>query len=245
MLIYQNTDFYFFRKPNWLASTFGKEKSFLDYVFGDQIDLPKHYLGYKDLDNSLLEYISQQIQYLEIIKQRDQKTQIIQDLINTFNQDKEFGLLNRLDNDTWWLLYFAKTLAVYNNYKTKQDQDLLQKFYITQVNGNPFFKTDAQEMLIDYPIMHHKFAQDRMICLVNSSDIAKWDWKQHLVSTKISLLNFDKTSNISTLLVSISKWIRHQIRVHLNSIWCPIIWDKIYSNQKTIDFLHLRSVWFR
>lgn len=247
MLILQNTDFYFFRKPHWVASTFWKEKSFLDYVFIDQIDLPSNSINYNDLNKSLLKYIDRQIQNLNIttIQHTNIQQKIIKELTNNFWENKEYWLLNRLDNDTWGLLYFAKNPVIYDNYKIKQKQDLITKFYIAQVNGNPFFKTDNSEMTIDCSIMHHKFSEDRMIYISKPWDITKWNWKRHLVSTKISLLDFNSAQNTTTLLVSISKWIRHQIRVHLSSIWCPIIWENIYSNNRSQDFLHLWSVWFK
>ena len=245
--IFQTLDFYFFRKPHWVASAFWKEKSFLDYVFIDQIDLPNKSINYNDLDKSLLKYIDRQIQNLNITTIQDTNVQqkIIKELTNNFWENKEYWLLNRLDNDTWGLLYFAKNPVIYDNYKIKQKQDLITKFYIAQVNGNPFFKTDNSEMTVDYPIMHHKFSEDRMIYISKPWDIIKWNWKQHLVSTKISLLDFDSSQNTTTLLVSISKWIRHQIRVHLSSIWCAIIWENVYSKNKSEDFLHLWSVWFK
>jgi hypothetical protein len=64
------------------------------------------------------------------------------------------------------LLYFAKTADIYEDYKARQAQNLIGKFYITQVSGNPFFKIDNKEINIDYPIMHHKFAEDRMVCII-------------------------------------------------------------------------------
>lgn len=245
--IFQTQDFYFFRKPHWVASTFWKEKSFLDYVFLDNIDLPNNSINYDDLNEDILKYIDIEIESLNIaiVKNIQDKKSIIQSLINIFWEEKEYWLLNRLDNDTWGLLYFAKDLKIYEEYKSKQNQNLLQKFYIAQVNGNPFFKTDDIEINIDYPIMHHKFSEDRMICLTKPWDITKWSWKQHPSSTNIALLNFDKSTNISTLIVSISKWIRHQIRVHLSSIWCPINWENIYSKHKYDTFLHLRSIGFK
>jgi len=247
MQIYQNKDFYFFRKPHWVASTFWKEMSFLDYMFMDKKKVPPKIISYADLEASQVKYIDQQMQTMNIdlIQNSKQQDSIIQDLINIFWKDLEFWLLNRLDNDTWGLLYFAKSTEIRDNYKLKQQQNLLKKFYIAQVNGNPFFKSNCDKINIDYPIMHHKFSEDRMLAILNPSDTNKWDWKQHLVSSKVFLLNFDKEQNTSTLLVSISKWIRHQIRVHLSSIWCPIIWENIYSNNKSNDFLHLWSIWFK
>lgn len=246
MLIYQNTNFYFFWKPHWLASSFGNEKSFLDYIFYQKEKLPNNFISYQDIDKDTLVYIKDQINSLNLEPVLDTQSQseIIQNLIKNFDKENEYWLLNRLDNDTSWFLYFAKDASIYHEYKIKQADGLFTKYYIAQVKWNPFYKSDKKEMDIDYPIMHHKFASDRMVCIKQDSDLAKWSWKEHMVSSKISLLSFDKSKNISTLLISISKWIRHQIRVHLSSIWCPIIWENIYSNDKSKDFLHLRSVWF-
>lgn len=245
--IFQNKDFYFFRKPHWIASTFGKEKSFLDYVFIENKKILSETIDYLDLNKNILKYINNQIKILnlDLIDSEIEKDYIIQNLINVFWEEKEFWLLNRLDNDTWGLLYFAKSEAIYDEYKIKQNKNLIQKFYITQVKGNPFFKLNEKEMIIDYPIMHHKNSKDRMICLNKLWKEKLWTWKKHLVKTKIYLLKFDSFKNISTLLVIISKWIRHQVRAHLSSIWCPIIWETIYHKQKSKDFLHLWSVWFK
>jgi 23S rRNA pseudouridine1911/1915/1917 synthase len=36
----------------------------------------------------------------------------------------------------------------------------------------------------------------------------------------------------SLLKIKIETWRTHQIRVHLSSIWYPIVWDKVYGNSK-------------
>jgi 23S rRNA pseudouridine1911/1915/1917 synthase len=55
------------------------------------------------------------------------------------------------------------------------------------------------------------------------------NWK--IAITNIELIDYidDK---YSLLLVKIETWRTHQIRVHLSSIWFPIIWDKVYGNLK-------------
>jgi 23S rRNA-/tRNA-specific pseudouridylate synthase len=139
-------------------------------------------------------------------------------------------------------LYFAKSKKIYEEYKLKQNQNLIQKFYIAQVKGNPFFKNKRDEIQIDYPIMHHKFLEEKMISIKKISDISKGGGKQHKVFTNISLLDFDQLKNRSTLLIRINKGIRHQIRVHLSSIGCPIIGETLYQKTKNKEFLHLRSI---
>jgi 23S rRNA-/tRNA-specific pseudouridylate synthase len=65
------------------------------------------------------------------------------------------------------------------------------------------------------------------------------------VDTEIEKLYYDELSNTTTLLVTISKWIRHQIRAHLSSIWYPIVWEKIYIKNKSVEKLHLFSMWMK
>lgn len=169
----------------------------------------------------------------------DQTKEIFNKLNNTFGKEKEFGLLNRLDNDTWWLLYFAKNQNIFDNFKLLQQQWKLNKIYIADIEWEfPYENID-----IDYPIMHHKHLLNKMVVVKSSKDLSKVRGKQHLLKTNVQKLYFDNESNTTTLQITINKWIRHQIRAHLSSIWFPIIWDKIY--WKTEDILHLRSIWIK
>jgi 23S rRNA pseudouridine1911/1915/1917 synthase len=168
--------------------------------------------------------------------------QVISNQIKIFWKDKEFWLLNRLDNETSWLLYFAKNLEIFDKYRQWQKEGKIKKFYIAQV----FWKFNYNKIEINYPIMHHKSKADRMIFIKTPKDLLKWRSRQHNVKTDVQLLNYNEHSNISTLQIMITKWIRHQIRVHLSSLWYPIIWDSIYSNnfkQKSDQNLRLWSIW--
>ena len=62
------------------------------------------------------------------------------------------------------------------------------------------------------------------------------------VETDVKLLYYDPEKNISTLWVQISKWMRHQIRAHLSSIWFPIVGEKIYIKKPSTENLHLYSI---
>lgn len=157
---------------------------------------------------------------------------IVQSQKAFFWEEKEFWLLNRLDNDTSWILYFAKNLKIYNKFREYQKNMMIDKYYITQVYGNIHNRTDKNSTLISYPIMHHKFSEDRMIVIKTADDIKKWKWKEHLASTAIEEVEYNNTENISTVVIKIHKWIRHQIRAHLSSIGYPIIWDSIYCKNK-------------
>lgn len=157
-----------------------------------------------------------------------------------FDKNEEFWLLNRLDNNTSGLLYFAKTPLFKTKYKSVQQNLNIQKYYIADV----YWKYLPESQKISYPIWHHKNSNDRMVVILDTKQTTKIKWnKINYVDTYIEKLYYDQENNISTLLVSISKWIRHQIRAHLSSIWYPVIWEKIYVKTKKHGHLHLYSIW--
>ena len=149
----------------------------------------------------------------------------------------EWWLLNRLDNDTWGLVYFAWNKRFFNKYKKLQLQWKVEKFYIAEVVG----KVEFFEKELDYPIMHHK-GDKKMVTLTKKYDQKKWRWKIHNRITYIQVQKYDSKTDTTTLKVKIHRWIRHQIRVHLATLWYPIIWDKLYW-WKENNILHLWSTW--
>ena len=164
---------------------------------------------------------------------------IIQSQKEYFSEQDELGLVNRLDNDTTWLLYMAKTPLFKEKYKQAQAEWKVKKYYIADVYG----KFENNEQKISYPITHHKFSPDRMVVFFNTKQTGKIDQKKlKYVQTDVQLLYYDPEKNISTLLVNISKWMRHQIRAHLSSIWFPIVWEKIYIKTPSKEDLHLYSI---
>lgn len=157
-----------------------------------------------------------------------------------FSQQDEYGLVNRLDNDTTGLLYLAKTPLFREKYKQAQKDWKIEKYYVADVYG----KFTENEKIISYPITHHKFSTDRMVVILDTKQTGKIDTKRiQNAKTFVQFLYYDENTNTSTLLVKISKWVRHQIRAHLSSIWFPIVWEKIYIKKPWDEPLHLYSVW--
>lgn len=234
-MLYTNWNYYLLRKPHWIASTFGPQQSILDYF-----QTPEQLQSIIQKDSDFDKY--SQFCYLEDFTKCDFVI-FINNQISQFTKEQEFWLLNRLDNDTGGFLYFAKNPQIYSFYKEQQHQWEIQKMYLAEVQGNPFFKTDKQSMVIDSPIMHHRFDDQKMIVITDKEDENKWRWDCHKVSTTIELIRHDKIQNTSLLSVMINKWIRHQIRVHCKSIGAPILWDIIYWPKPPLsDFLHLWSI---
>lgn len=164
---------------------------------------------------------------------------IIESQKEYFSEQDEYGLVNRLDNDTTWLLYLAKTPLFKEKYKQAQTDWKVEKYYVADVYG----KFTENEKIISYPITHHKFSTDRMVVILDTKQTGKIDTKRiQKAVTHVQVLYYDEVLNQTTLLVKISKWVRHQIRSHLSSIWFPIVWEKIYIKSPSNENLHLYSV---
>lgn len=161
-----------------------------------------------------------------------------------FWKEKEYWLLNRLDGVTTWLLYFAKNPRVYKKFRELQQEEKVDKYYVAEVYWDIQKWIEENWKEISYPIMHHKFSDDRMIVIRWEDDKNKWKWNVHNVKTEISEVEYDEINNRSIVLIKIHKWIRHQIRIHLSSIGYPICWDSIYCKSKNQEFdkLQLFSV---
>lgn len=151
-----------------------------------------------------------------------------------FWEEEEYGLLNRLDTPTSWLLTFAKTPLFAEQYKILQSENKIEKNYLAEVKW--FFP--HKELIIDYPIAHSKTSWVRMLVL--NPDLSEKKLKilekkskkrKHYVKTFLELLYYDKEKDISVVKAIIHKGIRHQIRTHLASIGFPIMWDKIYGKK--------------
>ena len=113
-------------------------------------------------------------------------------------------------------------------FKELQSEFLIHKYYLAEVYGDIRAFLKKGKNLIDYPIMHHRFSEDRMITIKEKNDEKKGKGKKHYLVTKIVDFAFLEKMNTSVLLIEIQKGIRHQIRVHLSSIGYPIYGDKIY-----------------
>lgn len=176
--------------------------------------------------------------YLEKAEKWSPELKIFQYLRDTFGQDQEYGLLNRLDNDTSGLLYFAKTPEIKHKYKALQNIDKVDKIYLADVYGN----FPHEEHTISWSIGHHKWNEDRMSVIKDSTDKKAIHGRLHKVTTQVKKLYYDVEANTTRLEVTIHKGIRHQIRAHLSSMGFPIVWEKIYIKKASPENLHLYSI---
>jgi len=79
--------------------------------------------------------------------------------------------------------------------------------------------------------MHHKSNPDKMIVIQNPQDLRFGRSQQHDVSTQIEILHYDEKNNRTTILATITRGIRHQIRVHLASNGTAILGDSLYAKK--------------
>lgn len=160
------------------------------------------------------------------------------DQVSHFTLEQEYGLVNRLDNDTAGLLYFARSQFIYDRYIAAQDAGDIVKHYIVWLSG----KVTNIPLVIAYPIGHHRHHPDRMVVRLSADAdfLLRGQW--HPTVTCLESMGYDPVRNITWLHVMISKGIRHQIRSHLASIWLPIIGEKLYKKKKDKKLLHLWSV---
>ena len=171
--------------------------------------------------------------FLELLfQQEQQKYPFIQRLSSVFSREEEWGLLNRLDNATTWLLYFAKSHEIKKHYKVLQHQWKVRKYYLVEIYWDIRYWIKKYGKIIDFPIAHHKFSPERMIVIDHEIKKSKADWKLHFVQTKIVETQRNEKTGTTTLLVSIQKGIRHQIRCHFSAIGYPIVWDEYYGKKK-------------
>lgn len=211
--LYHNGELLLVRKPHGMASSWGQGESFLDII--------KKYSFDEDERMSLWG-----------TKQSIDDVQIRKHQISVFGEEGEYGLLNRLDTVTAWLLYFARSYESKAEYIYLQEQWLITKTYYTQVYGTP----REQFGRITTPIYHHRDDASRM-----TTDPKKWRWKGQEAVTYYEVLSSEildprdrtksqelGTKNHSLLKITITSWCRHQIRCHLASIGHPIVGDRLY-----------------
>ncbi len=241
-MIFENSQFYFFWKPAGVPSTWGSGNCFLDaFDKGGYTPFTEN-----DLEDSLwlelFKYFLEYTKELWLTKVEDVYGTISL-LLHIFSQDQEYGLVNRLDTDTTGFLYFAKNQEVYANYISLQRKGKINKHYFAKVTWNigrilqngikddTHISIDKDTIIITYPIMHHRHLDDRMIIIKDPKDVEKWRGKMHLATTKCRVISYDIESNTSLIHTLITKWYRHQIRLHLAWFGYPIVGEGLYAKK--------------
>ncbi len=142
------------------------------------------------------------------------------------------SLVHRIDRNTSGILLVAKKKDILTKLvKDFKEHKKVKKTYYAIVFG----KLPKRKWTIKDKLLRIEDAKDR-----NKVEISdKWKTaithyrtiKEHILRLK------DRVQVITEVEVEIETWRMHQIRVHLSSLWNPIIWDNTYWDKKLNSFI--------
>ncbi len=126
----------------------------------------------------------------------------------------------RLDKDTSGILIAAKNYESLQGLNEIIRERQIDKNYLTIVTWFfPEHRTCDKSL---HKVVDKKFNRWKMI-------IDNERWKECFSEFRLTKkLTDDILGEISLLKVKIETWRMHQIRVHLASLWYPVIWDMVY-----------------
>lgn len=143
------------------------------------------------------------------------------------------GVIHRLDKETSGVLLLAKTELAYLGMVQQFATRKIKKTYIAICLGKPTIQS------IEAPIGRHSKHRQRMAI------------QEEGKFAQTTCVTIASNNYFSYVKLHPSTGRTHQIRVHLQSIHCPILGDKIYGNSKintlyktTRHFLHAYSLEF-
>lgn len=137
----------------------------------------------------------------------------------TINWVERPWIVHRLDKDTSWIILIAKNDSMMNYLSEIIKNREIEKKYIAIVN----WIIKEKKFRIESYIWRDSFDRKKMT--------TKNPINPKIAISDVEVLDYidDKYTLIE---VKILTWRTHQIRVHLSSIWFPILWDKVYWNEK-------------
>lgn len=144
------------------------------------------------------------------------------------------SLIHRIDRDTSWLLLIWKKKDILTKLVWDfKDHKKVKKVYYAIV----LWKLSRKSWTIKKSLKRIHWAVNQNKVQVSESwqsAISNYKLlKEHTINTAEWKLTFSEVE------INIETWRMHQIRVHMSSIWNPILWDKVYWNQKINRFLEL------
>ncbi len=142
------------------------------------------------------------------------------------------SLIHRIDRDTSWIIMIAKQKDILVKLtKDFKNHKNLEKTYIALVKWRLNIKSGViQKKLLR--VLNAK--SENKIQISEKGQKAITNFK---VLKEYKLKTNKKIEIISKLKINIETWRMHQIRVHLSSIWHPVIWDNKYWDKSFNSYL--------
>lgn len=132
----------------------------------------------------------------------------------------DFGFTHRLDNETLGIILIAKNNHYYNVVRHLFQEKRITKTYLARVRG----VLKEPSGVIDVPIAHSKKNTKKMLTIKEGYRIYRGEPRPARTTWRLIQNHADSTD----LELETSSGVRHQIRVHLDSIGYPICGDPLY-----------------
>ncbi len=165
---------------------------------------------------------------------------------SSLNKDRDYGFLNRLDNETTGIVVVAKNIQTFDYLRENWNINV-QKIYRTIVSSklaenDLSYALPREAMTIEFPIGHSPKSKKKMLVKpLQGRKKVKGDWQR--AETTILKIHTDlsrmKDCKHLDLEVQIKTGVRHQIRAHLSTLGWPIVGDALYGGERADRlFLH-------
>ena len=133
------------------------------------------------------------------------------------------GIVHRLDQDTSGLIVVAKSQPAMDGLvKAFSTHKNITKTYLALCHGRPQLKTGRIENLIG----RHPVDRKKMAIVEKNGKLALTNWR--VLKVEKSGEGGQGKGDISLIECQIETGRTHQIRVHLSSMGCPLLGDKVY-----------------
>ncbi len=149
------------------------------------------------------------------------------------------SLIHRIDRDTSWILLIAKKKQILTQLVNDlKNHKKIKKTYLAIC----FWKLPQKSGTITKKLLRIENAKNQN--KVQISDEGQTAVSHYKLVEEFSVGTDNWKQNISVVEVEIETGRMHQIRVHLASLKCPIVWDKTYGN-KSLNYYFEKKFWVR
>jgi 23S rRNA pseudouridine1911/1915/1917 synthase len=149
------------------------------------------------------------------------------DHLSTIGGPTRPGIVHRLDRDTSGVIVVAKDDLTHRALTSQFEHRTVEKQYFAIVAGQPRLDRDV----IDLPIGFHPHQREKMA--IRRDDPAS----RHATSFYEVVERFD---GFAAVTIAPKTGRTHQIRVHLASIDCPVLCDRLYGGRARLTRSELR-----